>query len=68
MQIENRINHHFYTTFENGLGQRRSGAECGRVALFNLEAVPEPSVYNLIGASAFFAFIVCKYVFKRKVE
>lgn len=54
------------TTFENGTWNNGVPTlNVGQSASFNLEPVPEPAVYDLIGASWFLLATVRKYVFKQ---
>jgi hypothetical protein len=54
------------TTFQNGVWNNGVPTlDVGQAAFFNLEPVPEPSVYNLIGASLLFAITARKYIFKQ---
>jgi hypothetical protein len=54
------------TTFQKGVWDNGVPTlNVGQAAFFNLEPVPEPSVYTLIGASLLFAVTARKYVFKQ---
>jgi hypothetical protein len=54
------------TAFQNGVWNNGVPTlDVGQAAFFNLEPVPEPSVYNLIGANLLFAVAARKYVFRQ---
>jgi hypothetical protein len=53
------------TTFENGVWDNGAPTlNVGQSAFFNLESVPEPAVYNLVGAGLLLLATVRKRVFK----
>lgn len=53
------------TTFENGVWDNGTPIlNIGQSAFFNLESVPEPAVYNLVGAGLLLLAIARKHVFK----
>lgn len=53
------------TVFENGVWDNGSPTlNIGQSAFFNLESVPEPAVYNLVGAGLLLLATVRKYVCK----
>jgi hypothetical protein len=53
------------TTFENGVWDNGTPTlNVGQSAFFNLEPVPEPAVYNLVGAGLLLLATVRKHVFK----
>jgi hypothetical protein len=54
------------TTFENGVWDNGTPIlNIGQSAFFNLESVPEPAVYNLVGAGLLLLATVRKSVFKQ---
>jgi hypothetical protein len=54
------------TTFENGAWDNGTPIlNVGQSAFFNLESVPEPAVYNLVGAGLLLLATVRKQVFKQ---
>ncbi len=53
------------TVFENGVWDNGTPIlNIGQSAFFNLEPVPEPAVYNLVGAGLLLLATVRKRVFK----
>lgn len=53
------------TTFENGVWDNGAPTlNVGQSAFFNLESVPEPAIYNLVGAGLLLLATVRKRVFK----